>query len=173
MNWCENQLTVSGPQSDVHAFVHAIRGVPESWGDPDPRPEQALCFQNAVPIPETVVAQGYSDVGYDWCTAHWGTKWEPNLTADVDVVDDTAESSSVSYNFDTAWCPPDQWFVGVVAQWPTLGFQLRYAEPDTDLFGETAADHGQVIFATRILPSHSVWIEEHFPWVPELHALSE
>lgn len=164
-----DQLTVTGSQADVHALVQAMRGVPESWGDPNPQPEQALCFNRAVPVPAQVAAAGYNRAGYDWCNAHWGTKWEPSGAINPEIIGRADGAASAFYGFDTAWCPPDQWFSAVVAQWPTLAFGLRYAEPDTDLFGEIIAEHGQVDNDTRVDPSESPdWIAEHFAWVLEM-----
>ena len=74
-NWCNNHITISGPPDRVAAFVPRVQGTPEAWGDPPP-PPQVFCVHALVPIPAAVVAQGLGWTGFDWCNAHWGTKWE-------------------------------------------------------------------------------------------------
>jgi len=48
---------------------------------------------------------------YDWNIRNWGTKWnaydvEQSDTFDMDDIDD--DLNSITYNFNTAWSPPDK-----------------------------------------------------------------
>jgi hypothetical protein len=82
-NWCNNVLTVSGPESDVAAFMKAARGRGHSyneypygndWGafddirlkvltqtlPPSPEgPEEDLCFHSLYPVPDYIRCYPY------------------------------------------------------------------------------------------------------------------
>lgn len=117
-NWCENTLTVEGPEELLEKFFKAAE-----------KEEQVLCFQNLHPMPEEL--EGTSSPGempnwYDWRVANWGTKW--NTGKSVERVEN-------SFSFDTAWSPPESLFDKVAADYPELTFRLEYAEPGMNFAG--------------------------------------
>lgn len=171
-NWCENVLTIRGPQSLVTAWVQAMQGASVAWPDaPDDDAATTLlplCFHRGVPIPADIVRLGFSPAGYNWCLRHWGTKWEPDGPADVpDVSFHSDGSATACYVFDTAWSPPIAWLHTVAAQWPGLTFSLVYGEPGTQAYGDYLWLGGQCVQDTIIDPdTDTAWITEHFgtPW---------
>src|ERR1039457_6733289 len=70
-NWCENELTVDGPETDVARFKEKAIGK-SPWGDAE---ESFFNFHSLVPIPAEVIADGYCGSGYFWELDNWGCKW--------------------------------------------------------------------------------------------------
>lgn len=130
--WCDNLLTVEGPEELVGRFAAAARGQPPRYRDPtpaagsdgespEPDSEAILCFHALCPVPDEVLRQGYEEAGYGWETEHWGCKWgacEQELRE--------RSPGRASYHFDTPWDPPLPLFSRVSADWPGLAFTLRY-----------------------------------------------
>jgi hypothetical protein len=116
-NWCQNRLIVIGQSERIAAF--AANNKDEN---------QPLTFAAAVPMPESE-----KDNWYDWNCANWGTKWDAcDVKIDTDedqgwVMDDP-EHVTISYAFDSAWSPPENWFVKLAEQWPDLNLMLNYVE---------------------------------------------
>lgn len=167
-NWCENQLTITGPHAMVAEWVQAMQGVPVHWpdsfDDPDSPTVFPLCFHRGVPVPPDIVQKGFSPTGYHWCSRHWGTKWEPNGPDDVPLVSVNHDGSATAfYLFDTAWSPPIAWLNTVALQWPALSFSLLYGEPGVQAYGEYLWLDGQCVQEEIIDPeTQSEWIAEHF-----------
>ncbi|MBI5821391.1 MAG: hypothetical protein HZA88_20680 [Verrucomicrobia bacterium] len=138
-NWCNNILTVLGPEADVQAFrTQAVGHSPRlttteiTSEKPDP-----LNFHSLVPIPDEVLKAGYDETGYHWEKLNWGCKWGAHHSQ---VADEYA--GRIVYNFDTAWCPPVE-FIGTAAKlWPTLTLLLEYEELGVGFKGITKA-HGE------------------------------
>ena len=101
-NWCENELSVSGP--GARAF---LRENSRSGED-----EETLSLAKSVPCETTI----------DGHIQSWGTKWD----VDADVND--VEEDHVYYTFLSAWSPPTDWLRIVGAKYPRLSFELRYEE---------------------------------------------
>jgi hypothetical protein len=140
-NWCENSLTVSGPQQDIRRFQQLARPTRDGQqGD--------LSLARLYPMPpgtlrgdldvKTLAEQG-DQTWYHWCIGHWGTKWdiEARLIAE--------SPTCLEYAFASAWNPPVAWLVKVGADFPTLRFKLVYEEPDMGFSGVTVVDRGWVL----------------------------
>lgn len=92
----------------------------------------------------------------DWRCDNWGTKWDASFdgpfmalgTAEANVAGSVASNGRVDvlnhlvYRFDTAWSPPTPWLERVVAEHPTLSFELRYGEPGNDFAGIATGNGG-------------------------------
>ena len=84
-NWCSNYLRVSGDIPElVEKFYHFAQGKGLYWDEngvgrvtDDKAETQALDFAQFL-YPEGVDGS-FSDVGWDWCIDHWGTKWQGSL----------------------------------------------------------------------------------------------
>ena len=112
-NWCQNNVTISGDEKKVKAFVKFVSSKQSKFD-----------FNKIYPMPKELegTVSGSEDLKsdeqkanselwkvefgadnwYDWRNMHWGTKWELN-SDDIEVED---EGDYVEYSFDTAWSPP-------------------------------------------------------------------
>ena len=127
-NWCNNRLAVYGPEQDVKRFKEQAVG-DSPWDKEeksniwDQEKPNALNFHSLVPIPKSVLAEGYEKAGYNWEKANWGCKWG---ACHAELVDEW--EGHLSYAFDTAWSPPMKFLERLGPQWPTLIFLLDYEE---------------------------------------------
>lgn len=133
-NWCGNTLVVTGPDTDVEAFVTATSNKAGS-----------LQFERLVPVPRGTKEQIESG---EWDqimvqVAAWGTKWD--VTSDDNDASATPtilEPGAVVWEFVTAWSPPNAWLHTVAPQFPTLDFELTYDEPGNAFCGYQVWEHG-------------------------------
>ena len=116
-NWCENNLTVVGPEEKLTAFVaHVADG------------KEAISFNKTVPEPFEK-SEYLTDSQHDWRLENWGAKWDVH---DVDVVENPG---CYDYSFMTAWTPPIPWLERMAKEWPDLEFYLKYDEPGMEIHG--------------------------------------
>lgn len=126
-NWCDNRLTVFGPQEDLRVFRRKAVGH-NPWNPPSPdREPNQLNFHSLVPIPIEVLKAGYNPTGYNWEYKHWGVK---HGASDVDFSTDSDETypPRLAYWFRTPWSPPLAFLATVSRQWPRMRFFLDYSE---------------------------------------------
>lgn len=104
-NWCNNTITIRGEKEDIdrfESFLNEKNG--KEWFDffqPCPQELQdggPVGFNDA-PRPDLVEKYGSSN-WYDWSVNNWGCKWN------CDAQDWTREDDSISFWFDSPWCPP-------------------------------------------------------------------
>lgn len=150
-NHCANQLIVSGPSAQ--RIKEFLSGHGPYWGPPffNKAPEglseaekieyfrakhfegepSPIDLNKIIPVPEEVIAAGYSDSGYYWCYDNWGTKWgcyETSIVCD--------EEDKVVYQFNTAWAPfKESIFEKLHEVFPDLTFQLDYYETGCGVVG--------------------------------------
>ena len=118
-NWCTNNLTVSGDDSDIQQFL-----------DQNTTPEGHLSFELAVPLPD--------DPTIDDVRQIWGTKWDLDDEQSL-----TRSNAACVFDFDTAWSPPLRWLEVVAPQFPQLVFVLAWDEPGMYFGGITAYIKGE------------------------------
>jgi hypothetical protein len=134
-NWCENRLTISGPEADVDALVARV-AVPV----PDPGeygPYRALDYAALLPVPEGLAdpdPEVLSEAEYDWRCRHWGCKWNhPGL--DVEERLGAGDAVQLEWGFDSPWSPPLGFVQALAEAFPTLHLHLRYEEEANALRG--------------------------------------
>jgi hypothetical protein len=118
---------VKGPEKDLAAFVQRTAGS-NAQGKPIP-----LSFDALVPLPATQKANWY-----DWQTKNWGTKWDLDEETVV-----TKGHGHITYEFNSAWAPPDAWLIKVAKLFSTLRFTLMYAEPGMQFAGQAIYEGGR------------------------------
>jgi hypothetical protein len=106
-NWCENDLTATGPEADVRAFVARLDEARD-------REEDCLNFEAFLP-PED---------------EHWWNHTGWYLRCEVLEPWGSRGSEEVKYSltFDTAWSPPLSVVLAWSAAFPDLEFRLTYFE---------------------------------------------
>lgn len=115
-NWCNNELTVTGDKESRDRFYNENRS-----------DESELTFAKAVPEKEPTCESHYTT---------WGTKWD---ACDVQV-----DHEYSTYNFNTAWSPPEPWFCVIVEKYPNLRFTMQYSEPMMDFEGIMEGEDGEI-----------------------------
>lgn len=88
-------------------------------------PELIPCANGTEKDRKALVEMYGTDNWYDWNIANWGTKWDCSSSEQGYQTD---EESYFAVNFDSAWSPPTNWLVKVIADYPKLNFKLIYSE---------------------------------------------
>lgn len=135
-NWCFNNLTVSMHNDSGKKLVQAFRDnhtdeKGEKFSSPltdlYPCPEELMNvvadFKNESPEHLANKAKyGFAN-WYDWRLANWGTKWDATEVCFIDEDEDY-----VQIRFDSAWCPPTEFFEWYAQQHPDVVFLNQYDE---------------------------------------------
>jgi Ferredoxin-like domain in Api92-like protein len=156
-NWCENDLTIRGPSTDVHEFLEQAEGEsPFNFGKLIPYPEQ---FRHADEIAEVWDSErrsnpdadrgprpkdGFNSGGYEWCVKNWGTKW-PATAIRIEDGKETDAGFEVVIGFDTAWTPPKPVVLKASELFASLVFELRYYECGDGFCGEYVVQNGECV----------------------------
>lgn len=189
-NWCNNTVIVDGNKKEIQRFIKYVKNpftkAPLSFQTILPMPrelertqspavivtqeeytkwrtqaefnphhgEQAMITQE---MSDNLKAKYGTDNWYDWKMANWGTKWEIGNDDITTIFEDT----HLSYNFDTAWSPPEGIYVELVKQFPTLIIDWHYSEEGMEMFGNLATetevtDTSDVNSELAILLTHTV-----------------
>ena len=140
-NWCNNQITITGPNSVIDKIEKIV----------DEKQETQGLLQFMYPMPEglknttadmtedkdMIKKYGYSD-WYGWATNEWGTKWEVSEFYGVDrqYLTETSEGeSTISFAFDSAWSPPVGAYENFLANNEDCSLKATYYEPGCDFMG--------------------------------------
>ena len=103
-NHCWNTLTVIGHEADVKELL-----------------ESEFKFSTFLPVPASVEKSSESFVHTEWCTKHWGTKWEH---WDYKQLHESPNACEVQ--FTTAWCPPFEFLRHLLERFPRCWFKLTF-----------------------------------------------
>jgi len=81
-----------------------------------------------------VAQHGYKN-WYDWCVANWSTKWDVGRREREDKVKIKRADKKVTLSFESAWCPPIEFYVKMTEQY---GFKIhaRYFESGCGFVGQ-------------------------------------
>ena len=168
-NWCECDLYISGPPEDLQIFKEWARADNgEEALSPDnfiPYPEEFAGKDRFVEKKRDILAKirkviwampraftmnawdaagfneedGYNSGGYEWCLAHWGTKWPPYQTH---LENDNGDE--LVYKFECAWSPCVGIILAMGQEFTTLRFDLRYFESGAGFNGKFVIEDGEV-----------------------------
>ena len=139
-NWCFNNLSVYGPESDLTDFLSKVRKNDEQYIDFNgiiPMPEELINTTSPNPDPESdkskeLRAKYGADDWYEWAIKNWGTKWNATSIDDWEVEEDKTSAQIV---FDTAWSQPTEWLLNASKIYPNLSFDLDYYEEGNCFIG--------------------------------------
>ena len=219
-NWCSNTLTVTGPVEEIARFRKESTGYEPTYNrskqeqgvigdvvkEEDRGEPELLNFHSLVPIPDEVLAFGFSHqyvrdkdgepvkddagmlvhkeglCGYDAQIEMWGTKW-----GSCEVMETLADKKGpweppmenetdtwVSYQFDTAWSPPEPWVLQVATLFPKCIFNLTYIEEGCDVQGQLMlkGSYELVNETTNVTYlSHVYREDEHYAW--DIYGISD
>ena len=145
-NHCFNNLSITGPQKDLRAFMKKAKG-----------PNGLIDFNKFIPYPKKFkemdefaqkmrercdklckkeknekmrerirakfgnIRDGYNMGGYDWCCHNWSTKWNA-----YEITEWNISKGVITITFDTAWGTPYNVFIVISKQFPTLKLINEY-----------------------------------------------
>ena len=119
-NWCSNTIEIEGTKEQINAFV--------SFLDEQNGKEWFTFFK---PTPPELKEEGW----YEWNIENWGTKWNCDAQDWVIVENPSADESSVTFWFDSAWSPPTALYEFIEAT-STLNIKASYNEGGMGFVGE-------------------------------------
>jgi len=119
-NWTHNSLTIEGDASalqqlvDVNFNFHSLHPCPFINGDT------------------------YEEGWYEWCCAHWGTKWSP----EDPTLDYSEGDTSLSATFQTAWNAPHALLTYLTIIHPSLTITNEWENENYETVGSTTYAQG-------------------------------
>jgi hypothetical protein len=143
-----NRLTITGPAADVEAFRVRVdyRTNPELDKPAKENIEEWLDFNGTVPMPkelkgttsppqndkEKTLQKEYAEKygagnWYDWQIKFWGVKWGAYDQSEPEKIE-----GGLVYEFNTAWTSPSQWVYTTARIFPTLKFDVKYKDEDSN-----------------------------------------
>ena len=149
-NWCDNQVTITGPNSVIDKIEKITKEQNEQNGLLNfmfPMPK-ALEGTEAGPSAKTKkekldrarlqVEYGASN-WYDWRTTNWSTKWEISEFYGVDRQYHSEQNegeSTISFGFSSAWAPPTGAYEMFLEKNNECSLKAYYYEGGCDFMGE-------------------------------------
>ena len=149
-NWCDNQITITGPNSVIDKIEKIVKEEKDTNGLLNffyPMPKQ-LEGTEAGPPAKTKkeklerarlqVEYGASN-WYDWRTTNWSTKWEVCEFYGVDRQYQSEQNegeSTISFGFSSAWAPPIGAYEMFLEKNEECSLRAFYYEGGCDFMGE-------------------------------------
>jgi len=131
-NWCENRVEVFDTEENIKKFKEYVSDgdLLFSFQKIKPMPEELTHTRSPSGEPNVDLINKYGvDNWYDWCTNNWGVKWDVH---DVELVE---EEDSLTYNFLTAWGPPEEIYKVIRDEFPNINLSWFYDEPGMEMAG--------------------------------------
>ena len=111
-NWCDNQLSITGPNSVIDKIEKIVKEEKNAGGllnffHPMPK-ELRDTTADGKTDKKLMKKYGYSD-WYGWACDNWSTKWDISEFYGVDrqyLTEQSEGESMISFAFSSAWAPP-------------------------------------------------------------------
>jgi len=156
-NWCDNQITITGPNSVIDKIEKIVKDENNNAENGllqffHPMPEE-LMETEAGPIAKTKKEKLARQIRklefgaenwYDWRVNNWGTKWELCEFYGVDrqyLTEQNDGESTISFGFSSAWAPPIGAYEQFLADNENCGLKAYYYEGGCDFMGEWDNGH--------------------------------
>ena len=111
-NWCDNQVTITGPNSVIDKIEKIVKEEKDGNGllnfmKPMPKELDGTTSPSSSADKPQPMIEGF-DNWYDWRCENWSTKWDVNEFYGVDRqhLNDSLDESTISFGFSSAWSPP-------------------------------------------------------------------
>lgn len=167
-NWCHNRVTIragAGLRQEIKEMLCGMQYhrpfSPDLENTPLVGHESKFCFHNVIPQPDNLLDEAdprrktntprvrdedRSMPGwYTWRCDNWGTKWEVS-----DVWMDESKVS-LTYEFETAWAPPEQVIQALSQKFPEAYIILAFNEPGCIGKGSVHYKDGEVVRGTGVV----------------------
>ena len=142
-NWCDNQITITGPNSVIDKIEKIVTEEKDGEGllnyfHPMPRQlEDTTSPSSSADKPQPMV-EGF-DCWYDWRCENWSTKWDVNEFYGVDRQYHSEQNegeSTISFGFSSAWAPPIGAYEMFLEKNEECSLRAFYYEGGCDFMGE-------------------------------------
>lgn len=113
-NWTSNRIHITGKESDIRAFLEAVKGQ-----------DELVDFNRIIPMPPLL---SHAD-RHSWQDQHWST-WN---ASNVFIKDENAiKHGHVELAFETAWCEPEPIYRKLFEMFQALTFTCEWEHEDND-----------------------------------------
>ena len=144
-NWCDNQITITGPNSVIDKIEKIVREEENIDLSSKEKGESMGLLNFMYPMPKELdgttspsssatkpqpMVDGF-DNWYDWRCENWSTKWDVNEFYGVDRQGDT-----ISFGFSSAWSPPIGAYEKFLDKNEDCSLKAFYYEGGCDFMGE-------------------------------------
>ena len=142
-NWCDNQLSITGPNSVIDKIEKIVKEEKDGNGllnffHPMPKGlEDTTSPSSSAKKPQPMI-EGF-DNWYDWRCENWSTKWDVNEFYGVDRQYHSQQSegeSTISFGFSSAWAPPIGAYEKFLENNSDCSVRAFYYEGGCDFMGE-------------------------------------
>jgi hypothetical protein len=115
--------------------------------DPAPNDDYMTIDRPLTPQELRTLQQYKHDNWYNWSCDMWGTKWNA-YSQSIDTVSNERLDTVIVIEFDTAWASPDPVIQALAEMFPTLRFNLSYADEDLGYnVGRAEYWEGELVYA--------------------------
>ena len=133
-NWCDNQITITGPNSVIDKIEKIVKEEDSKNGllnffHPMPK-ELRDTTADGNEDKKMIEKYGYSD-WYGWACDNWGTKWDISEFYGVDRIGKTM----ITFAFSSAWSPPTGAYEYFLAKNEDCSLKAWYYEGGCDFMG--------------------------------------
>ena len=134
-NWCDNQVTITGPNSVIDKIEKIAKEEKGAGGllnlfHPMPKGlEDTTSPSSSAKKPQPMI-EGF-DNWYDWRCENWSTKWDVNEFYGVD-----RQGDMISFGFSSAWSPPIGAYEKFLDKNEDCSLKAYYYEGGCDFMGE-------------------------------------
>ena len=114
-NWCDNQITITGPNSVIDKIEKIVKEDDShenngllNFFHPMPKELEGTTSPSSSAKKPQPMIEGF-DCWYDWRCHNWSTKWEVCEFYGVDrqyLKEQNEGESTISFGFSSAWAPP-------------------------------------------------------------------
>ena len=140
-NWCDNQITITGPNKVIDKIEKIVNEEKGAGGLLDffhPMPKELRdTTADGSEDKKLIEKYGYSD-WYGWACDNWGTKWDLNEFYGVDrqyLTEQNEGESTISFSFSSAWSPPIGAYEYFLAKNEECSLKAYYYEGGCDFMG--------------------------------------